>query len=91
MTFVVHPPSIHFNGTSRGALLSQARAVHEATEALLKAMAQAAPHGRDYYPQGEEAYRLARNAHEAKMLAVRDLSEHYFELAIAIQEAEGPK
>jgi len=60
-------PTIHLNGTSKEELCEQIRnagsALHDAIEALSKA----APHGRDYYPQGDDAFRKAQEEHNSRL------------------------
>jgi len=52
-------PSVHANGTSKEALVRQHLAVMEAATALLMALEEGTPHGRDY-PRGGH-----REAHDA--------------------------
>jgi len=52
-------PTIHHNGTSAQALYDQAIDVARAARQLLTAMQSAWPNGRDYYPQGEDALKVA--------------------------------
>ena len=67
-------PTVHLNGTSRAALL------HGYTEAIAKideavtAVRAAAPHGRDYYPQGEDAGITAMREHTARVRKLLDVS-----------------
>jgi hypothetical protein len=63
-------PTIHLNGTSAQALCDQADRVYDAAQALIEALAAAAPNGRDYYPQGPEATGLAITEHTARIAAV---------------------
>ena len=56
------PPTIHSNGTSLSSLVESLMDAMNAAQALRKAMAEAAPNARDYYPQGPEAYGEARAA-----------------------------
>ena len=56
-------PTIHLNGTSREALLEQYRDACDAVRTAMKAVADASPHGRDYYPQGKEAINKAIDEH----------------------------
>lgn len=44
----MHGPFVNINGTSREALVKQASDVIDAAKALLDALGQACPHGRDY-------------------------------------------
>ena len=72
-------PTIHRNGTSASALLEQAREAYSAARHLLKALSEAAPHGRDYYPQNgrdyypqsmEDAFNVAAREHRERVGAV---------------------
>ena len=48
-------PTVHLNGTGKAALVDGIEAAHRAVAAALDALAEAAPNGRDYYPQGSDA------------------------------------
>lgn len=77
-------PTIHINGTSGPALLEQATGVLAALRIARDAMQSAAPHGRDYYTQGDDALRLALNAHTYNLGLIDGLMAHYQKLAEAI-------
>lgn len=79
-------PSVHLNGTSKDALREQAVEACEALEAALKKMAEAAPHGRDYYPQGEVLVVQAQVEHRFRMQAVEQVASEYRALAFAVDE-----
>lgn len=66
-------PTIHLNGTSIEVLYEQQIAVSHACRALLRALENAAPNGRDYYPQGDEAFRAATEQHMQHMRSVEAL------------------
>jgi len=69
-------PSVHLNGTSKQELVEQRLAVMEAARALLQAMKGASPNGRDYYPQGDGAYKRAATAwNERREMVLRLLSD----------------
>ncbi len=53
-------PTIHLNGTGRKALLAEYSAAREAVEKAFDALAATTCNGRDFYPQGPEAYERAR-------------------------------
>jgi hypothetical protein len=81
-------PTIHLNGTSRKGLLDPMReAVHKLHEAGT-ALAQTAPHGRDYYPQSGEAIYAAQKEHQARMAKIRSVVDELEEIAIAIQRED---
>jgi hypothetical protein len=68
-------PTIHTNGTSARALCEAYGKARMALEAAMELHAEAAPNGRDYYPQGQAAMAAARGEHVARAVrlnAVRD-------------------
>lgn len=75
-------PSIHLNGTSKYDLFEGNRdalfAIQEAIAALIKA----APHGRDYYPQGSGAYAKARDEHLARLAALGKIADDLHNIAL---------
>jgi hypothetical protein len=81
-------PTIHLNGTSADELLNQQRAVCDAACELLNILNAAAPNGRDYYPQGDDAIRAAMDAHNARMASVRKILSEAQEAALAILETQ---
>lgn len=60
-------PTIHLNGTSRDELTAGYYAAMQAVQAAQDATQKTAPNGRDYYPQGPEAYTAARDEHYARL------------------------
>jgi hypothetical protein len=73
-------PVVHLNGTGRETLLREYTAALAAVEIAFDALATATCHGRDYYPQGPDAYpeaRRARNHHLDNLRhLIRDLDAH---------------
>ena len=66
-------PTIHFNGTSKEALLEgYCEAINAIVEAGRK-LAAAAPNGRDYYPQGPKAIQTALDEHDARANKLREV------------------
>lgn len=85
-------PTIHLNGTGREALVKQNADVSYAIDAAIKLAGEAAPHGRDYYPQGNgepypPAFQMARAEHEDRLRRLIALRQEFIDLAVAIQEA----
>jgi len=78
------PPSIHLNGTSKQEMVEGLVAVSDAAFALLEAMKRAAPNARDYYPQGPDAYGLARTAWNERALQIEKLRDEVVELAMKV-------
>ena len=70
-------PSIHLNGTSAAALADDAKRAMRAASAALTEAHHAAPNARDYYPQGELAFREAMAQHEAIVAAIRLVLAHF--------------
>jgi hypothetical protein len=76
-------PTIHLNGSSADQLFEQLSDAIGAAYRLLDALSLAAPNGRDYYPQGPDALKLATVAHVSRVARIqsvldelRELSEH---------------
>ena len=84
-------PSIHLNGTGARGLREQAKEVYSALDTALRAMKQAMPHGRDYYPQGDSALTAARDAHTEMIIMVTRIQDEYLSLAVAVADAERGK
>lgn len=78
------PPTINLNGTDAKQLLDQQVEVWRAIDTLQKAMADAAPHGRDYQTRPGE-YPSARDAWLQRMQIVAMLKLEIEQHALAIQ------
>jgi hypothetical protein len=59
-------PTVHLNGTSKGSLEEQLRDAYDAVQVAMDKLSDAAPNGRDYYPQSPDAYYQAREEHCAR-------------------------
>lgn len=67
-------PTIHSNGTDYETLGDQyGEARHEVLRAV-KALERAAPHGRDFYPQGPDAYTQAHAEHLARLVKLESVA-----------------
>lgn len=73
-------PMVHLNGTSGQVLREQAADALRAILTAITTVQAMAPHQRDYYlqPDGDDAFRLARNQHMARLTK---LSEAHGEIA----------
>lgn len=60
---VLAAPTIHTNGTSRASLFDGYVDAGTAIREAISKLEDAAPHGRDYYLQGEGAYKVAERQH----------------------------
>ena len=80
-------PTIHSNGTSREELLNQVlEAGHKIRDAI-KALAAAAPNGRDYYPQGTSAIQEAIEEYRARARKLEEVFNDLQTLAEHIADA----
>lgn len=76
-------PTIHLNGSSSERLLEGYCDASLAITRALDKLTESAPNARDYYPQGDEAFALARSEHSDRIkrltsvqAELRDLAEH---------------
>jgi ferredoxin-NADP reductase len=83
MEDAMQKPSIHLNGTSAEALAKGYEDAAQAVWTAVKALEEAAPNGRDYYPQGPDAMMQATKEHLVRLDSMRkvydelqDLYEH---------------
>jgi len=82
MTLAV--PTIHLNGTSRESLMDRLRDAMDAIIEAEKALMQACPNGRDYYPQGPDAIQEALRQHANRLHNLRAVYIELMEIAGAI-------
>ena len=81
-------PTIHLNGTSAEALQEGYCTVADALYLALKELIDNGPNARDYYPQGDEAYREAAKEHEARIRKVQEIRAEILQLQVAILDQE---
>lgn len=68
-------PTLHLNGSGYDRLFELNAEANGALRAALDKLAQAAPHGRDFYVQGDDAYAKARDQHEDRLARVRSVMD----------------
>ena len=78
-------PTIHMNGTAARELYSQFEGAVEALREFQRTVIEAAPNGRDYYPQGDGAIHAARRAHERRLRHLSDMLAEYEEMRDHVQ------
>lgn len=66
-------PTIHMNGTSAASLQEGYADAYTAIGRAIETLAAAGPNGRDYYPQGPDAYEKARTEHDTRITALRNV------------------
>lgn len=86
-------PTVHLNGSGKESLLEQYHGIREAIWATQKAMAEAHPHGRDYYVQNRpeeglhgDAVRRAALEHRARLLKLIEVEEEINAIIFNIQD-----
>jgi hypothetical protein len=76
-------PTIHLNGTSAKELAEQFANAYSALGEAIRAVNQAAPNGRDYYPQGQSAINEAMAEHRTRIETLNRLRQDMLTLAEA--------
>lgn len=67
-------PTIHLNGTSKGALLEGYCSAADAVRTAITSINEdASPNGRDYYPQGPDAIRVATAEHVRRLDMLQEI------------------
>ena len=64
-------PTIHLNGTGFTDLRDSYAAAHDAIDKAIDALAKAELNGRDFYPQGPDAYSQARKERDEAFWQLR--------------------
>lgn len=86
-------PTIHRNGTSGEDLLEQTCTAADAVKVAIRALENAGPNGRDYYPQGPDALQRAATEHRERIAklaeVVAELEEMAERIVDAIDEQDG--
>jgi hypothetical protein len=79
-------PTVHLNGTSGPELLQQTMDSLKAIRLAQQILQNNAPHSRDYYVQGPDAWRQANDGHVARMLDLNRMATEFENSAIAISD-----
>lgn len=77
-------PTVHLNGTKGDDLVEQLCDARSALRDAIKALQNAAPNGRDYYPQGPGAINEAIEQHSRWRQSLEDVYRDLGSLAEAI-------
>lgn len=75
-------PVIHLNGTDGATLRDNYLLARNAAEALLKALRECCPNGRDYYPISQSAATAAMQEHIQRLAKVEDVRRDMEALAL---------
>jgi hypothetical protein len=79
-------PTIHLNGTSKDALFEALSNACAAIREAEKALFETSPNARDYYPQGDGAYRQASNEYIARLERLGSVRVELYEILEAIED-----
>jgi len=82
---MVSIPTLHLNGSSGDTLLDNAHDAVRDLDVLIDGLRMHPPHARDFYVQGEGAYRSARAEHEARIAALTAILAEYREIKSGIR------
>jgi len=74
-TPVMTKPTVHLNGTHRKDLYIQYSDAIAALRDAITALQNAAPNGRDYYPQGDLAIYRAQDEHAARLCKLGEVKK----------------
>lgn len=73
-------PTIHRNGTPASQLQQAYEAAYRALTDAIEAVNAASPNGRDYYPQGAQAFTQAAAEHSRRLAALAAVQEELLAL-----------
>jgi hypothetical protein len=79
-------PTVHLNGTSYNNLFDGYAAALSAIDHAIDALARAESNGRDFYPQGPEAFRQHRQERQEAFDHLRAAHKHAEEILAGICE-----
>lgn len=82
-------PTSHMNGTSKNQLLDDYCDMGHALNAAMEKMINNGPNARDYYPQGDQAFSVARQEHMDRIAKIHAVKEEIDQIATFIADAEG--
>ena len=83
-------PTIHLNGTNGEELKAEYYAAHKAIDAAVEALAAATLNGRDFYPQGADAYYEAREQRAEAFDKLRQVSDYVEGMLVGIIDQTKP-
>jgi hypothetical protein len=74
-------PTIHLNGTSPERLFEDYHNAYRAVNAAIEALVNVEFHPRDYYPQDNKAFELARAQRVEQFIKLRDVRDELRDVA----------
>jgi len=82
----IQSPHIHMNGTSKDYLLDRLCDASQSLNAAFEALRQTSPNGRDYYPLGPDAMRIAQEQHEDRTRRLDAIKAEIDQMAEAVSD-----
>lgn len=79
-------PTVHLNGSSGEHLLEAVRAAFTAVDGAVAKLQDAAPNGRDYYPQGPTAINKAYEQHRDRLSRLLTVAAELVEIYNCIED-----
>ena len=79
-------PVIHMNGTGAEELMAGYENIYDCIVKLQAAMEKCIPHGRDYYPLGDQHYAEAVNERDKHSKAVNDFNHYILHHMVHLSE-----
>jgi hypothetical protein len=77
-------PTIHLNGTGFTTLRDEYAAAYDAIDKAMDALVKAELNGRDFYPQGPDAFYKARDERQAALDKLREAHQYVGEMLAGI-------
>jgi hypothetical protein len=77
-------PTVHLNGTGGDSLKREYHAAYKAIDAAMDALGAATSNGRDFYPQGPDAYYRHRQERDAAFGQLKAAQKHVEEILIGV-------
>jgi hypothetical protein len=81
-------PTIHFNGTGSEALKREIEAAVDAVGTAMRAVGNMTVHGRDYYPQGPDAFGQALTEHQNRRMRLLSVLDELVEMYNKLEEVK---
>jgi hypothetical protein len=79
-------PTIHLNGTGAETLMRELNAAIDGIDVAYTAVSHMTVHGRDYYPQGQQAYQVARIEQERRLRCLIEIKNELLEMYLKIEK-----
>ena len=79
-------PTVHLNGTSGQDLRREYQTAYRAVKFAIDSLCETTCNGRDYYPQGNEAYTQAYAERQTALCKLRDVQSYLEEVLMGVMD-----